>query len=47
VVKEILKRGGSHIRFAVDEVYDTSSRLLGSKVGGDTGVCGAGMSCNG
>jgi len=31
------------MRFIVDEVYGTSARLPGSKVG-DTGVCGAGMS---
>ena len=32
------------LRFVVDEVYDTASRLPGVKGGGDTGVCGAGMS---
>jgi len=32
VVKEYWK-GGGDLRFVVDEVYDTSTRLPGSKVG--------------
>jgi hypothetical protein len=40
-------KGDCDLRFVVDEVYDTSARLPGSKVRGDTGVCGAGVRCNG
>jgi len=46
VVEEYWKRD-CDLRSVLDEVYDNSSRLPGSNVGGDTGVCGDGMRCNG
>ena len=40
-------KGNCDLRSVVDEVYNTSFRLPGVKGGGDTGVCGAGVRCNG
>jgi hypothetical protein len=40
-------KGDGDLRSAVDEVYDTSARLPGSKVGKILGVCVAGVRCNG
>ena len=36
-------KGDCDLRYVVDEVYDISARLPVSNVGGDTGVCGAGV----
>jgi hypothetical protein len=46
-VMEEYWKGDCDLRSVVDEVYNTSFRLPGVKGGGDTGVCGAGVRCNG